>query len=418
MSELTLNVLEEQRVWHGRLHGSVIDALVASLGAEPETIEELELASGRFMERDNGYSLFASFRHGICDEPWDAGLVYIDLAGRLIRSESTYSQFLREGEEYWHDGRSMTDRALPFRLADDWKFASDVLQFHGLSQQRRVARAARPRIDERDVLYGRLPEKVVLTVHRQRDSVLNSHQDDLGTHVRQFHADWLQTPLDELQGRAPRDVLLDERHHHIGMDLQWQQHHWSMLRRSPPALPRESAAYRFAGFGTHEIVTYYEFVRSLIWEAVSRWREFKPEESALPGEAEHLQRFRQDWLHEPDPEFHGRTPASIIDKERRRLPEKACGDEAVADPDCPCCQMMADEEQFGPAFMHIDGCNMDDDFAFSFHRTREEWEAERRKWDEFNREFNRKRELRKQGLLTDDDDDVFDDLCDPDGVPF
>jgi hypothetical protein len=31
-------------------------------------------------------------------------------------------------------------------------------------------------------------------------------------------------------------------------------------------------------------------------------------------------------------------------------------------------------EKFGPAFWHLDGCNMDYDFAFSFCRTREEWE--------------------------------------------
>jgi hypothetical protein len=417
MSELTLNVLEEHRSCHGRLHGSVIDALVASLGADPETIEELELASGRFMQRDADHPVFASFRQGICDEAWDAGLVYIDLTARLVCSESTYSHFLREGQEFWHDGHCRTDKALPFHLAEDWEFASDALQFHGLSGQRRAVRAAQPRIDEREIIYGRLPEKIVLAVHRQRAELLKSTQDELESLVRQIHADWLLTPQEELHGRAPRDVLLDKRHHHIGMDVQWQQHHWSMLRRSPPAIPRESAAYRYAGFGTHEIVTYYDFVRDMIWEAVSRWRERAPDETALPDEAEHLQRFRQDWLHEPNPEFHGRTPASIIDKERRRLPEKASGDEAVVDPDCPAGQMMGDEEQFGPAFWGLDGCNMDDDFAFSFHRTREEWDAERRKWEEFNREFNRQQELRAQGLVPDDSDD-FDDMSDPDDVPF
>ena len=44
----------------------------------------------------------------------------------------------------------------------------------------------------------------------------------------------------------------------------------------------------------------------------------------------------------------------------------------------------------GVSFWGLDGCNMDDDFAFSFFRTREEWEADKRQWEEFNREFDRK----------------------------
>ena len=65
----------------------------------------------------------------------------------------------------------------------------------------------------------------------------------------------------------------------------------------------------------------------------------------------------------------------------------SCGgcEEAVVDHDCPLCQMMA--EDTGPYFWHLDGCNMDDDFAFSFHRTRKEWEAERRHWDELHQKF-------------------------------
>jgi hypothetical protein len=49
--------------------------------------------------------------------------------------------------------------------------------------------------------------------------------------------------------------------------------------------------------------------------------------------------------------------------------------------------MMADMP--GPMFWHLDGCNHDDDFAFdTSHRTREEWEEERRQWDEHSRRFD------------------------------
>src|SRR5262249_54545248 len=88
----------------------------------------------------------------------------------------------------------------------------------------------------------------------------------------------------------------------------------------------------------------------------------------------------------PDPECHGRTPRSIIDLERARLPMVVSGQEAMHDPDCPCCQMAADMP--GPMFWHLDGSAMDDDFAFDMtHRTRAEWEEEQRKWDEHRRRF-------------------------------
>jgi hypothetical protein len=90
------------------------------------------------------------------------------------------------------------------------------------------------------------------------------------------------------------------------------------------------------------------------------------------------------WLDGPNDEYHGRTPRSIIDRERARLPE-AVGAADIIDHDCPLCQMMADELH-GPTFWHLDGCNMDDDFAFSFfHAMLAEWEEEQREWEEMDR---------------------------------
>ena len=43
----------------------------------------------------------------------------------------------------------------------------------------------------------------------------------------------------------------------------------------------------------------------------------------------------------------------------------------------------------GPAFWGLDGCNMDDEFAFEiYHRTREEWEEEQRSREEYNQKFD------------------------------
>jgi hypothetical protein len=106
----------------------------------------------------------------------------------------------------------------------------------------------------------------------------------------------------------------------------------------------------------------------------------------LADEVPRLAEKREQWLESPDPEFHGRTPRSIIHNERARLPEGVSGAEMIIDDDCPLCQMQA--ELPGPMFWGLDGCNMDDDFAFSiYHRTYDQWEEEQRRDEEFRRRF-------------------------------
>jgi len=64
---------------------------------------------------------------------------------------------------------------------------------------------------------------------------------------------------------------------------------------------------------------------------------------------------------------------------------------------------------YGPGFWHLDGSHMDDDFAFSFYRTREEWDEENQRREEFNHEFNRRWEERQQRLARGEPvDDDFD----------
>lgn len=75
----------------------------------------------------------------------------------------------------------------------------------------------------------------------------------------------------------------------------------------------------------------------------------------------------------------------VIDHERARMPEGISAREAMVDHDCPLCQMMADMP--GPMFWGLDGSSMDDEFAFSFHRTQEEWDAQQREYEEMSRRW-------------------------------
>ena len=71
-----------------------------------------------------------------------------------------------------------------------------------------------------------------------------------------------------------------------------------------------------------------------------------------------------------------------------RLPWISSGEDDIVDEDCPPCRALAEDPT--PGFWHLAGCNMDDEFAFSFYLTREEWEEEKRQFDEMDEELERK----------------------------
>jgi hypothetical protein len=164
----------------------------------------------------------------------------------------------------------------------------------------------------------------------------------------------------------------------IDWDMQFREAQWSRLKKPAPCLKKDSHAYRFAGFGTHEIVIYYDLVRMLIttcWDWM--WQEA---EIATLDAIARLEQVKVEWLDSPDPERGGKSPSCLIELERIRLPWVSSEEDSPYDDDCPICQAMEDGD-FGPGFWHLDGCNMDDDFAFSFCRTREGWEAERARFE-------------------------------------
>src|SRR5258707_15445737 len=115
MSEVKLVLRDSRRDISGTWHGSMADRVIAALAAEPETIEELDTALARFHHPDER-GFFCSFRSGIDEEPYDAALVIVDLAARLIACESTYTSPSRNGSVADHDGRCATDVHVSFQL--------------------------------------------------------------------------------------------------------------------------------------------------------------------------------------------------------------------------------------------------------------------------------------------------------------
>ena len=374
MSEIRINILDANRAANGTLHGSMADAILAGLASEPETIEELADAMARFAKPADDERHLAGFVDGINEVPWDAGIVFVDLAARVFTAESSYSILMPEGEVQFHNSRELTEVWLPYRVPRDWLFLDSVDEYEAVAGQRRAKRAAVPPLDPRPVLYGAIAEFVARECHAARK---------LGKEcpVAEIHAKWLMTPCDELRGLTPREILLLQREH-IDWDMQSREVQWSRLKEAAPCLNQDSYAYRYAGFGTHEIVIYYNLVRMLIADC---WKRMSEEtEISIQDEIAYLEQAKAEWLDSPDPEYGGKTPSCLIEYERKRLPWVSSEEDSPFEDDCPYCQALA-KERLEPGFWHLDGCNMDNDFAFSFFHTQEEWEQETRRLGEIAR---------------------------------
>lgn len=433
MGEIRLVVRDVSRDIFGE---GYVDAAIGALSAEPETIEELEAAMARF-QKPGPSSFFSAFEPGIHEDPRDDGIVIIDLAARLMVYDCEDEEIPMRGGVFYHDGEHETKHSLGYQLPDDWRLNMGLAGWHELADERRRERRANPRLVARPVLYGRpLLEFVAAECwdapapgpapeglkelgefldtwwverapeERPPEEALQAVRDWRNCEydvAREIHIRWMMTPPDDLRGRAPRDVLLEKKQF-IDRDLQDRAQQWSTMDQCPPGLDSKSHAYRFAGFGTHELVMYYHYVRHLVRSCRDKlWpfgedgpsdRGFLTVGDFVATEVPRLARAAQEWLDEPDPEYGSRAPQSIIERERARLPEGGTGHEAMVDHDCPLCQMMADIP--GPVFWHLDGSGMDEDLAFAFHRTREEYDAERREWEEFDRKYREREAERKR----------------------
>jgi hypothetical protein len=319
-----------------------------------------------------------------------------DDTAELIDSDARQERFLQENSPKtygirYHNGEQLTEICLPYRLPEDWIFLRSVPEYEGACHARRAKRQLIDWRDPRDVLFGKPLTSFLADAIISAD---NPGGEDLFTKI---HIKWLVTARDDLDGRSPRDVLL-ARMEFIDFDLDSRQMQWSFAGECPPPLLPNSHAYRFAGFGTHEIVIYYELIRLLLAECSKRVGE--EASVSVEDEATRLDQIKHVWLETPTHDYQGKAPGHVIEWERRRIPLAISGKEAMVDDDCPVCQAMA--EDLEPYFWHLDGSAMDDCFEFSFHKTREEWAAERRSWEEFSRKFDRQREQRERSFAASD----------------
>jgi len=461
MSQIALCLVDHETEWWGDPHASLVDAVLGALAAEPETLGELETAMQRFA-RPGETRVLEHWRgkQRNLEQGYDAGLCIVHLPARMIACRSTYSTVSREGS-VWCGTREEDnlDLWVDYHLPDDWTLIDDIDHWRGHAKDLAEERVSQPPLDARPVLYDRVCEFIVRECCSARNDnvgiwsppdgwelrelshrLKDGRQPTAADAIAEIHARWLMTPRDDLRGQSPREVLQAKRNF-IGQDLQSRANQWSVQGECPPPLDIESHAYRYAGFGTHEFLVYYDLVRELVcecWERVIGPLRRELDEAALgdefhaveqaadpapsiqgnagatpssqearpdfdpQAEIAHLRAQKDRWLETPNFEdLLGEVPRDVIEWERRRIPATGSPHDHMIDHDCPLCQMMADMP--GPMFWHLDGCNNDDDFPFSvFLDTYEDWEKEQRDYEEFSRQCDERRRLREAGLLEED----------------
>ncbi len=316
---------------------------------------------GRFMEPAVVDFYFAGAEQGLATRSTEGGHVIIDFTARLVVNGGAAPEMPRLGCVLCCDEHSTLDVWLPYRIPEQWQMTTDTRTWQDLARRRRPVFAEDTDFDARAVLYPKLAETLV-----ERWLATGGQTATPVTEIQDW---WLLTPREDLRGKTPRDVLL-AKHRFVDGDVQDQGETWSLLGRCPPGLPTRSHAYRFGGFGTHEIILYHELVAVLLCEIERRAGENHLVD--LRNEISHLEQFQQEWMHQPQPDFYDQSPAALIARERARLPAVVPKGHEHLDHDCPLCRMMADSDQ--PMIWQLDNCLLEQRFATSFCQSRAEWE--------------------------------------------
>jgi hypothetical protein len=371
MSNLRLNITDAHQTIHHEVPTGFAEAVIAALTAEPETIRELATALARFIKPQDDTPHFAEFRNAKNFDPFDSGLALIDLAARIVFVNSPDLESDHNGAVHVECEFAEDEVYIPYRISDDWLFVSSIAEF----EKAQKVRIHPTLLDTREILYGRpLLEFLLECIARECSDNTGSTDEHL---VPRIHAKWLMTPREDLRGMTPREVLLEKRLF-ITLELQNRWLQWSFTKECPAPLPASSTAYRFSGFGTHEIVVYYELIRYLLKECIQNLAD--PE-----SQCDRLDQLKSAWINTSSEEYYGRTPSQIIQLERRRLPMSMSTKQFLSDAD--------DAKELEllhlgtPMIFGLDGSNMDDEFEFSFHKTREEYDEEERRRIEFDQQF-------------------------------
>jgi hypothetical protein len=380
-SEVMVTIIDAGRALHGIMPAWRIDIVLASLVAEPETLEELEDAIARYDASIINQGFLVHLESGVNETPWDAGVVIIDMAARLIVGETEPAIYIPERNGFalycadppldWFKSAQEEHIQIPYMISDDWLISETLDGWRETAERRSRERSANPPFDARSVLFGKIAEFIA-----QQCAIAQAagKQDP----IAEIHEAWLMTPREDLRGQTPREILL-ARLEFIDHDLFSRELQWSLTCARPPILNHSSAAYRHAGFGTHSNFVYFEMIRHMLEEC---WKRTCADQLLpLDEEIAHLEEQKVDYLTEGTEMRY--TPGWFLEQERLRIPILApedfedLGNTEFTSP------RATDDPTMSMEFMRlcVDHMNAEENFVFSLYASREEWESERHVWE-------------------------------------
>ncbi|HHK41812.1 MAG TPA: hypothetical protein ENJ50_05270 [Planctomycetaceae bacterium] len=364
--------------WRADLPRPVAHAAFAALSADPMTLAEWQLATGRYftgaswrwpdpIPRPDVATLTERLLRSDVSE-----ILVMDLPSRIVAASSPDRFPTCSSLPLIHD-HVPTSQSLLYGLHPCWQvvFPDKALALWSDPDTKSRARqwAAHGR-NRRRVLYEDVIDWIV--ARRCQDATIPSQQ---------LHRNWLMTSHPGLAGRTPREVLFEELSV-INRDLEYQQHAWVVRGGRPPGVPVDSEAYRASPPAHTELTIYHQLVRHLI-EAYDETFGEASSGSDTPEEIQRrtswLREERQRWWRKPLPGYDGEPPEALVDCERRRIPI-TMSPEKMADCECPICRAMADQ---GPMFVIVDSSPFEEeDFAFSLLEDEKEWREMRELWED------------------------------------
>ncbi|MDZ7361345.1 MAG: hypothetical protein ONB46_11550 [candidate division KSB1 bacterium] len=126
MSVLKMIVADDQHYLSGEPHGSCAQWIYAACSRSPKSLNELERLLPEFGADSTLRSLLS---YGSLElEPFDAGLIIVDLAKKWIYAEDSYFGAHRTGSYTTRDD----GRKIEYRFSDEWQFVSEPKWFRYL----------------------------------------------------------------------------------------------------------------------------------------------------------------------------------------------------------------------------------------------------------------------------------------------
>ncbi len=128
MSVLRMIIADDRHYVSGEPHGSDAMRIYAACSRNPKSLEELDRLLPEF-DCDNDWRAFSSWNDGIELEPFDAGLIIVDLAKKWIYAQDSYFGAHRRGS---YQPRDEEDRTIEYEFSKEWQFVAEPKWFRYL----------------------------------------------------------------------------------------------------------------------------------------------------------------------------------------------------------------------------------------------------------------------------------------------